>query len=56
MSAREKWAFSAILALALALRLVAVLALPAEEDWPDTEQFVGIARTCYTWQGSRDCA
>ena len=51
MTARHKQVLALCLLVGLALRLVAVLALPPEEDYPDTEQFVLIGQSLLAGQG-----
>lgn len=51
MSTGERKLFGLILLVAFALRLVAALALPPEEDYPDTEQFVKIGQGLLAGRG-----
>jgi hypothetical protein len=49
--ARPDVALAAILGVGLALRLAAVLLLPVDAGWPDSEQFLGIAGSLLAGQG-----
>lgn len=51
MTSGEKRLLGLVLVVGVAVRLVAVLALPPEEDYPDTEQFVKIGQGLIAGEG-----